>query len=56
MMKKDEHPEKKTEKFPQEQHKKTYVRPRLIEYGKIEKLTESGGTTKPELGVPKSRV
>jgi hypothetical protein len=30
--------------------KRLYAKPRIQEYGSIAKLTQSGGSTKPELG------
>ncbi len=36
------------ESLRKKRHRKTYVKPKLIEYGQIEKLTESGGTAKNE--------
>ncbi len=40
-----ERPKNKTVKnSPKEHDRKPYVKPQLIEYGQIEKLTESGGT------------
>lgn len=32
--------------------KRPYVKPRIREYGSIAKLTQSGGSTKPESGRP----
>ena len=34
--------------------KRPYVKPQMREYGSIAKLTQSGGSTKPEAGTMKS--
>jgi hypothetical protein len=41
---------------PKRHDRKPYVKPQLIEYGKIEKLTESGGTKRGDGGGTKGRV
>lgn len=35
--------------------KKTYAKPRLVEYGSVAKLTQSGGSTTTE-GAPRSKM
>ena len=46
-----EHLKNKTVKNPPKGHdRKSYVKPQLIEYGKIERLTESGGSKKNDSG------
>jgi hypothetical protein len=50
-----EHLKDKTVKNPPKKHeRKSYINPRLIEYGKIERLTESGGSKRND-GGPHSR-
>jgi len=39
---------KRVKNFPKGDDRKPYVKPQLIEYGQIEKLTESGGGSKNE--------
>ncbi|MGE0040493.1 MAG: lasso RiPP family leader peptide-containing protein [Vicinamibacterales bacterium] len=41
---------------PASSSKRPYVRPTLIEYGSISKLTQSGGATRVESGVPSMKM
>lgn len=40
---------------PKARAKKPYAKPKIREYGSIAKLTQSGGSTKPEAGGGKAR-
>ena len=45
---------KTVKNHPEGNDRKPYVKPQLTEYGKIEKLTQSGGTKRNDTG-PRSR-
>lgn len=36
--------------------RRPYSTPKLVEYGSVAQLTQSGGSTKTETGVPKKRT
>lgn len=48
--------DKRTDGVPAEKGKRRpYAKPKLLEYGSVAKLTQSGGSTTTETGVPKMR-
>ena len=56
MMEREQPQNKTANNSPKGRDRKPYVKPQLIEYGQIEKLTEGSGTTKGEGGGTKTRV
>ena len=55
MMEHEDFKDKTIKNSPKGHDRKPYVKPQLIEYGQIEKLTQSGGTKRNDAG-PRTRA
>ncbi len=56
MMENEKLQNKAVDNSPKNHDRKPYVKPQLVEYGKVQKLTEGSGTTKGEAGGTRTRI